>query len=259
MNLPINNPAERLLAILKAFSERKETIYKGPLSTQLNLTQIMGRDNDQESFHKAIFEILEIIYHIEDEIQNFPVNKQPVFRKILSVIKTDVIELIPLKDQAYLAIKNPINQTDYYVLDTLSLLAEDYEEYQVCLTKEQLTNFRDELLDLIKSIENSAIEESLKKFLLIKLNEILNVVNKFYIYGIKGLKKELLATLPELVMSQGEDEYKILKNKIIQFIGNKLSKLHDTFSKVNPVLSGVINTSKLIEFASKLIPPGDSQ
>ncbi|MEG3439774.1 hypothetical protein V0288_21785 [Pannus brasiliensis CCIBt3594] len=225
-------------------------------TTQWNLTQIMEMDDNSESFYKATFEILEIISHIEDEIENFPPNKQPAFSKILSTIKEDFIKLIQYKNQQFSSFSRPILLTDYHAINTLTLLAVDYEEYKICLTKEDLTNFRDEILNWIKNIEESSIEENFKKILLIKLNEILNVVNKFYIYGVKGLKKELLATLPELAMSQGDDKYNILKNSIIKFLWNKLS---DTFSKVNPVLSGVVNTYKVTEFVSKLLPPGDPQ
>lgn len=260
MNLPINNPAERLLAILKDLSERRNTNTRSSL--QENLTQIIGMNNDSESFYQAIFEISQIIYHIENEIMNFPPAKKQSFTKILSIVKKDIFELIPIKDNKWnssVPCNNPIGYSNYQVLDWLPVLAADYEEYKCGLTEEELTNFRDELLNLIKSVEESSIEENFKKILLVKLKEILNAVNDFYIYGIKGLNKEMLSALfdlSQLGMSQGDDEYNILKNSIVNFLWNKLS---DTFSKVNPVISGVVNTYKFTEIVSKLLPPGDSQ
>lgn len=55
-------------------------------------------------------------------------------------------------------------------------------------------------------IEDSKIPQEFKQFLLIKLNEVLEALNKFYIIGYNGLRQEILATLTEVGINEVEGE-----------------------------------------------------
>ncbi|WP_242030056.1 hypothetical protein [Microcystis wesenbergii] len=106
-------------------------------------------------------------------------------------------------------------------------------------------------------IEDSKITQEFKQFLLIKLNEVLEALNKFYIVGYNGLRKEILATLTEVGINQVEGEDKETKNNISQKLWEFLTKIFpEKAQKINPLISLPVNVYKLGEMFN-VLPPGN--
>ena len=96
-----------------------------------------------------------------------------------------------------------------------------------------------------------------KQFLLIKLNEVLEALNKFYIVGYNGLRKEILATLTEVGINEVEGEDKETKNNISQKLWEFFTKIvPEKAQKINQPISLLVNSYKLAEMF-KILPPGN--
>jgi uncharacterized membrane-anchored protein YjiN (DUF445 family) len=93
--------------------------------------------------------------------------------------------------------------------------------------------------------------------LLIKLNEVLEALNKFYIVGYNGLRKEILATLTEVGINEVEGEDKETKNNISQKLWEFFTKIvPEKAQKINQPISLLVNSYKLAEMF-KILPPGN--
>ncbi|CCI14260.1 hypothetical protein MICAE_2450002 [Microcystis aeruginosa PCC 9806] len=87
--LPIHNPAERLLIILQRCSpdETDESV-------QAVLARAMEVKNDTDSVHKGLIQLLQLIYHIEDQLQYFSSRKQSSYKRLMEEIRYELISLL---------------------------------------------------------------------------------------------------------------------------------------------------------------------
>ncbi|AVQ73287.1 hypothetical protein MTo_01223 [Microcystis aeruginosa NIES-1211] len=248
--LPIHNPAERLLIILQRCSQDETNE-----SVQAVLARAMEVKNDTDSVQKGLIQLLQLIYHIEDQLQYFPSRKQSSYKKLMEKIKYKLISLLSRVHENWLGFGEPLNSPDWEALYWLPSCVEDFEE--ICLSKEDLNRLREEILGLIQMIEDSKITQEFKQFLLIKLNEVLEALNKFYIVGYNGLRKEILATLTEVGINEVEGEDKETKNNISQKLWEFFTKIvPEKAQKINPPISLLVNSYKLAEMF-KILPPGN--
>lgn len=249
--LPIHNPAERLLIILQRCSpdETDESV-------QAVLARAMEVKNDTDSVQKGLIQLLQLIYHIEDQLQYFPSRKQSSYKRLMKEISDELISVfsqLQIKWLSHLAY--PLNSPDWHALHWLPSCVEDVE--QIYLSKEDLNRLREEILGLIQMIEDSKITQEFKQFMLIKLNEVLEALNKFYIVGYNGLRKEILATLTEVGINEVEGEDKETKNNISQKLWEFFTKIvPEKAQKINPPISLLVNSYKLAEMF-KILPPGN--
>jgi hypothetical protein len=251
--LPIHNPAERLLIILQRCSQDETNE-----SVQKVLSRAMEVKNDPDSFYQGFGKLLELISHIEDQLQYFSSNKQSSYKKLMKEIKCKLISLLRKLEWSWLSSEEPQISPDWYALHWLPSCVEDFEE--ICLSKEDLNRLREEILGLIQMIEDSKITQEFKQFLLIKLNEVLEALNKFYIVGYNGLRKEILATLTEVGINEVEGEDKETKNNISQKLWKFLTKIvPEKAQKINPLISLPVNVYKLAEMITNnnTLPPGN--
>ncbi|MBE9073832.1 hypothetical protein [Microcystis sp. LEGE 08355] len=251
--LPIHNPAERLLIILQRCSQDKTNE-----SVQTVLSRAMEVKNDPDSFYQGFGKLLELISHIEDQLQYFSSNKQSSYKQLMKEIKYELISLLSKVHENWLGLGEPLNSPDWEALYWLPSCVEDFEE--ICLSKEDLNRLREEILGLIQMIEDSKITQEFKQFLLIKLNEVLEALNKFYIVGYNGLRKEILATLTEVGINEVEGEDKETKNNISQKLWKFLTKIvPEKAQKINPLISLPVNVYKLAEMITNnnILPPGN--
>ncbi|NCQ89594.1 MAG: hypothetical protein GPI94_02705 [Microcystis aeruginosa LG13-03] len=248
--LPIHNPAERLLIILQRCSQDKtdETV-------QTVLSRAMEVKNDPDSVQKGLIQLPQLIYHIEDQLQYFPSRKQSSYKRLMEEIRDKLISLLRKLEWSWLSSEEPQISPDWQALHWLPSCVEDFE--QIYLSKEDLNRLREEILGLIQMIEDSKITQEFKQFLLIKLNEVLEALNKFYIVGYNGLRKEILATLTEVGINQVEGEDKETKNNISQKLWEFLTKIFpEKAQKINPLISLPVNVYKLGEMFN-VLPPGN--
>lgn len=248
--LPIHNPAERLLIILQRCSQDKTNE-----SVQTVLSRAMEVKNDSDSFYQGFGKLLELISHIEDQLQYFTPGKQSSYKRLMEKIKYELIGLLSRVHNNWLGYGEQLNSPDWHALHWLPSCVEDCEE--ICLSKEDLNRLREEILGLIQMIEDSKITQKFKQFLLIKLNEVLEALNKFYIVGYNGLRKEILATLTEVGINEVEGEDKETKNNISQKLWEFFTKIvPEKAQKINPPISLLVNMDKLAEMF-KILPPGN--
>lgn len=248
--LPIHNPAERLLIILQRCSQDKTNE-----SVQTVLSRAMEVKNDSDSFYQGFGKLLELISHIEDQLQYFTPGKQSSYKRLMEKIKYELISLLSRVHDNWLGFGAPLNSPDWEALYWLPSCVEDFEE--ICLSKEDLNRLREEIFGLIQMIEDSKITQEFKQFLLIKLNEVLEALNKFYIVGYNGLRKEILATLTEVGINEVEGEDKETKNNISQKLWEFFTKIvPEKAQKINPPISLLVNMDKLAEMF-KILPPGN--
>ncbi|MCZ8189734.1 MAG: hypothetical protein O9326_08315 [Microcystis sp. LE19-338.1B] len=121
--LPIHNPAERLLIILQRCSQDKtdETV-------QTVLSRAMEVKNDPDSVQKGLIQLLQLIYHIEDQLQYFSSNKQSSYKRLMKEISDELISVFSqlqikwLSHSAY-----PLNSPDWHALHWLPSCVEDVE------------------------------------------------------------------------------------------------------------------------------------
>ena len=248
--LPIHNPAERLLIILQRCSpdETDESVQKV-------LSRAMEVKNDPDSVQKGLIQLPQLIYHIEDQLQYFPSRKQSSYKRLMEEIRDKLISLLRKLEWSWLSSEEPQISPDWQALHWLPSCVEDFE--QIYLSKEDLNRLREEILGLIQMIEDSKITQEFKQFLLIKLNEVLEALNKFYIVGYNGLRKEILATLTEVGINQVEGEDKETKNNISQKLWEFLTKIFpEKAQKINPLISLPVNVYKLGEMFN-VLPPGN--
>jgi len=245
--LPIHNPAERLLIILQRCSpdETNESV-------QAVLARAMEVKNDTDSVQKGLIQLVQLIYHIEDQLQYFPSRKQSSYKELMEQIKDELISVFSRLEMSWSnSFLQPLNSPDWYALHWLPSCVEDFEE--IYLSKEDLNRLREEIFGLI-------ITQEFKQFLLIKLNEVLEALNKFYIVGYNGLRKEILATLTEVGINEVEGEDKETKNNISQKLWKFLTKIvPEKAQKINPLISLPVNVYKLAEMITNnnTLPPGN--
>ncbi|TRV47337.1 MAG: hypothetical protein EWV53_06320 [Microcystis panniformis Mp_MB_F_20051200_S9] len=251
--LPIHNPAERLLIILQRCSQDETNE-----SVQTVLSRVMEVKNDPDSFYQGFGKLLELISNIEDQLQYFSSRKQSSYKKLMEEIKYELISLLRNLEWSWLSSGGPPISPDWYALHWLPSCVEDFEE--IYLSQEDLNRLREEILGLIQMIKDSKITQEFKQFLLIKLNEVLESLNKFYIVGYNGLRKEILATLAEVGINQVEGEDKETKNNISQKLWEFLTKIvPEKAQKINPLISLPVNVYKLAEMFTNnnFLPPGN--
>ncbi|NCR45607.1 MAG: hypothetical protein GPJ02_09220 [Microcystis aeruginosa G13-12] len=252
--LPIHNPAERLLIILQRCSQDETNE-----SVQTVLSRAMEVKNDPDSFYQGFGKLLELISHIEDQLQYFSSNKQSSYKKLMKEIKCKLISVFPRLEMPWSnSLAEPLNSPDWYALHWLPSCVEDFEE--ICLSKEDLNRLREEILGLIQMIEDSKITQEFKQFLLIKLNEVLEALNKFYIVGYNGLRKEIWATLAELGINEVEGEDRETQKNVWQKLHEFLTKIvPEKAQKINPLISLPVNVYKLAEMITNhnILPPGN--
>jgi hypothetical protein len=129
--LPIHNPAERLLIILQRCSQDKTNE-----SVQTVLSRAMEVKNDSDSFYQGFGKLLELISHIEDQLQYFTPGKQSSYKRLMEKIKYELISLLSRVHDNWLGFGEPLNSPDWEALYWLPSCVEDFEE--ICLSKEDL-------------------------------------------------------------------------------------------------------------------------
>jgi hypothetical protein len=120
--LPIHNPAERLLIILQRCSQCKTTE-----SVQTVFSRAMEVKNDPDSFYQGFGKLLELISHIEDQLQYFPSRKQSSYKRLMEEIRDKLISLLRNLEWSWLSSGEPPISPDWYALHWLPSCVEDFE------------------------------------------------------------------------------------------------------------------------------------
>lgn len=232
-SLPINNPAERLYVILSRASEAEHN-----KTIQEVLCEAMKIENNQ--FIRKYGELFDLINHIEKQIQQFfSPRKQKSYIAMLDDIRLYLERAIIYSCQDSNNNKwskaSPMNSSKWLTLQHFEACVEDFEK-EISINKSELNNLIDEVKDLIDNVKESNLNDDLKNFVITKLLDLKQILEKYYYYGNEGVKKEILSTLVELEIRTREKQDDLTENDI-----DVLSKIKNNFLKVITIL-GVVDT-----------------
>jgi hypothetical protein len=267
--LPINNPAERLYVILTRAAESSGNI---PIPSVL--CTAMELEESVENFIKGSNELLILLEVIEKEIkQYFSHRKQTIYLGLTKEIKTSIINALALvfRENTYewFNVEN-LNNRNWQGLQSLYICMDNFEEYGIKYGISIHKNLLNELINdidiWIEEINESQLDEEIKKFLIHKLIGIKHLLEKYYYYGSSGIQKEIYATMVEIGLYQ-EDLTEDKKEESRSFFKDSFEKLSKWAGIVNAPMNTVVIADKLLPIISQtaelvgntvkhLLPPG---
>jgi hypothetical protein len=267
LELPINNPAERLYVILtRAAESTGESLIGNVLCTAMEL-----KPND-ENFIKGFSELLILLEVIEKEIkQHFSHRKQTSYLGLTKEIKTSIVKAFAsgVNNQKWSSIAN-LNNREWQALKSLYVCIDDFEEYGIKHGVSISTDLLNELINdvdiWIREINESQLGEDIKQFFIHKLMEIKHLLEKYCYYGSSRIKTEIYATMVEIGLYQ-ENLTEDKKEENRSFFKDSFEKLSKWAGIVNAPMNTVVIADKLLPIISQtaelvgntvkhLLPPG---
>jgi hypothetical protein len=267
--LPINNPAERLYVILTRAAEtpKKHSILYA-------ICTAMKLETSEENFIKGFKELLTLLEVIEEEIkQYFSDRKQKSYLSLTKEIKTSIVDAFALSfngaDNKWSNVENS-NNRDWPILQSFNACVEDFEEYGIKygfgINKDLLNELVNDVDIWIEEIEESQLDEDIKKFFIHKLMEIKHLLEKYYYHGSSRIKTEIYATMIEIGIYQ-ENLTEDKKEENRSFFNASFEKLSKWAGIVNAPMNTVVTVDKLLPIISQtaelvgntvkhLLPPG---
>jgi hypothetical protein len=267
--LPINNPAERLYVILARMAESSpESSIKNVFCTSMEL-----EINDENSI-KGFSELLTLLEVIDKEIkQHFSHRKQTSYLGLTKEIKTYIVTAFTsgfnTNTQKWINVNNLIN-LNWHGLKLLYACIDDFEEYEIkygiSINKDLLNELINDIDIWIEKINESQLDEEIKKFFIHKFMEIKHLLEKYYYHGSSRIKTEIYATMVEIGLYQ-EDLTEDKKEENRSFFNASFEKLSKWAGIVNEPMNTVVIADKLLPIISQtaelvghtvkhLLPPG---
>jgi hypothetical protein len=265
--LPINNPAERLYVILtRAAESSPESSIADVICTAMEL------ETNDENFIKGFSQLIGLLEIIEEQVQYFSPRKQDGIRASIEEIRKYLFHTIKLKymndNNNKYSWKNAssLNNINWPILKSFNGYVDDFESYGISINKDSLNNLIDDIKSWMKEIEESQLDEDVKKFFIHKLMEIKHLLEKYYYYGSSRIKTEIYATMMEIGIYQ-EDLTEDKKEKSRSFFNASFEKLSKWAGIVNAPMNTVVIADKLLPIISQtaelvgntvkhLLPPG---
>ena len=250
-NLPINNPAERLYVILTKAAERNsgESSIAHVICTAMELTP-----ND-ENFIKGFSDLIGLLNNIEEQVkQYFPSRKKNGYVHLIKEIRMNIVRAFQLNystdDTSRLWKNIPcLNDKNWPILQLFNGCVEDFDKdgikYGISFDKESLNKLINDVETWMKEIEESQLDEDVKRFFIHKLMEIKDLLEKYYYYGSSRIKTEIYATMMEIGIYQ-ENLKEEKKEKSRSFFNTFWEKLFTWAGKLEPLISLVANGSPMI-------------
>jgi hypothetical protein len=259
--LPINNPAERLYVILTRMAESSpESSIEDVLCTSMEL------ETNDENFIEGSGQLFVLLGIIEEQIQYFSHQKQPSYLSLIKDIRKNLFNMIRLynlhnsnKDKYLWQNVKDLRDPNWLTLQYLSGCVADFEERGISINKDSLNNLIDDIKSWMIEIEESQLDEDIKKFFIHKLMEIKHLLEKYYYYGSSQIKKEIYATMVEIgIYQENFPEGKKDKNRAL--VNTFLEKIFKLAGLLDPLISVVVNGSPMlsqgINIVKNLLPPG---
>jgi len=189
----------------------------------------------------------------------FPSRKHTACLVMLEDIKKFIFSVVKNNEERWIDLSYPTlgYRCDLPNLHLLDSYVYDFEE--INLNKDSLNNLIDDIKSWIKEIEESQLDEDVKKFFIHKLMEIKGLLEKYYYYGSSRIKKEIYATMVEIgIYQENFPEDKKDKNRAL--VNTFLEKIFKLAGLLDPLISVVVNGSPMISqginIVKNLLPPG---
>ena len=264
--LPINNPAERLYVILTRAAESSSSSRIVDV-----LCKAMELETNDENFMIVFNQLLFLLEKTEEQIQQyFSGSKQSLYSKSIREIKKCLIDIIPLayrnNSQDIWTYASFLNNRNWILLESLSTCIEDFEERKIIFNQDRLIELINDVETWIKEIEESQLDEEIKKFFVHKFMEIKHLLEKYYYHGSSRIKTEIYATMVEIgIYQENLPEDKKEENR--SFFNASFEKLSKWAGIVNAPMNTVVIADKLLPIISQtaelvgntvkhLLPPG---
>lgn len=264
-SLPINNPAERLYVILSRASQAEHN-----RAIEQVLCEAMEIKNNE--FIRKYGELFDLINHIEKQIQKkFPSLKQRGYIALLNDIRYYLERVIRLvmgdQNKNKWSSASPLNNPNWVTLQSFGACVHDFEEYKISINDTALNTLIDEVETLMNSVKESDLNDDLKNFVITKLLDLKQTLEKYYYYGNEEVKKEIYSTLLEVGLIQNEiaqdnqtEENKKLWRRIIESLSKWANIINAPLNtiviadKLPPIIT---QTSELISNTIKHLPPSN--
>ncbi|MDB3084342.1 hypothetical protein C4097_07180 [Clostridioides difficile] len=240
------NCIDRLHYIVKEFNSTITINLEGKPIDKLNqvISRMFDINKDDAmkvySTYGSIFELCNNCLNTIDKIAPFDENSSKnEFMK--SRIENVMCALcaIDLPDGDFKEFKSTLN-TD--TLSNLKMLSYSINSSDIVITENQLDKIRDDIRLILDEIINSGISIKLKDLLSDRINEILNVVEKYKIYGSDEILKAYETCIGTMLINKS-----IVEDKDMPLYQNIFLKLMKTISFLNENLP-------LIQYAKELMP-----
>jgi hypothetical protein len=267
--LPINNPAERLYVILtRAAESSPESSIADVLCTSMEL------ETNDENFIIAFSQLIGLLEIIEEQIKHFSTRKQDGIRASIKDIRIHLFYAIQLNymnntNNNKFSWKNAkcLNDTNWTTLKSFNGYVDDFESYGISISNDLLNKLINDVDIWIKEINESQLDEDVKKFFIHKFMEIKHLLEKYYYYyGSSRIKTEIYATMVEIGIYQ-ENLTEDKKEESRSFFNTSFEKLSKWAGVVNAPMNTVVIADKLLPIISQtaelvvdkvkhLLPPG---
>jgi len=182
---------------------------KGKNASEILLTA-MGLDNSPQNL-TDFYALVNTAHEEAIKIRN-----QPKIERYISTIKDLRIALITnhLTATRWETIANHIEQKG--VLITLDALANYFYDQNplFLLGKDFLSRLIDQFEAISNDILSSELPKEFKKFLIDKINDIVQAIRRYHIYGTEGLEKATQAMFADLILKEGDIEPEIKKHSL---------------------------------------------
>jgi hypothetical protein len=198
--LPKNNPAKRLLEILRraSHSPRGERIERV-------LGNAMEIERSNNSFYQGFVRLFELLDKVESNLKYISQIKSKNYRTLIQDIREKLVLLgmqgFQEQERLWESV-GELNNPHWIDLHFLENCAEEFEERKVFLTPAILSELNSELNSWKKEFEDSDLTDEFKTVLSEKLLESLDTVENHYAYGSAGLKKEIEASMTEITLAE---------------------------------------------------------
>ncbi|MCG8525146.1 MAG: hypothetical protein MI748_02115 [Opitutales bacterium] len=243
-----NNSAGRLLELLSEINESKgDYLHLIP-----NILKVSSTDNNksatepQRLTYSGIVHLHRLYYQFLDDMRSADMNEQQ--RSVLLNGLKD-IQLIVFPAQFNTSPRR-ITEAEKSLLEVCATVLPIEED----LTKDYINEIRESIGSLRELIENSNTPKELKSLLLEFIRLSNDSIDRFNIYGAKGLKssiKSMLAEVAELQLSLEEKQIEKIKKS------GAWDRIINHLRIIDGVASKILKYKPLLESASKLFLGND--
>lgn len=227
--IPINNPAGRLVILLKKAIDigkmNGDKLYISHICEATGIKDTAG--NRVESLSNLFY----LIHQVEKDLPLLTKIKAKNHKKTITELKTFVASYYMKK---YLEAQQ-LNNINSYIIRDLEICADSLSEVVELkvLEEEELERIIDDIGDLYSSINKSNIGQDLKFLLLKKLDSLKEVIDNYQFQGSDGIKREVENIVGSIALNK-----KKVKN---EEEANLVKKLFELLCKVLTTASAVKN------------------
>lgn len=247
-----DNPARRLHSLLnEAFAVADQHNSVDNLSSQTVWAEVFDvQDNDAEVL-EYVEEIMLLLGNTKDAIRQLPSVRHKTYRKGVDYISARIYQRGLIGDKWNVQGKSLKHAPSMDSLEHVAYAIDDNRAYMIELTQDQLNTILSDVSTMLNEIVNSDLDEDIKTFLTVRLEEISLAIHHYKVRGSSGLIKVVEANIGSAFFKHTK-----LSNQQNPY----LAKFLELMAKIGTVLGIMADTEgfllpKVVDLM-KQIPPG---